>query len=379
MDAANPIRRSALMLIALLAMGVTCTARADVMWTLDGPQHGKLTFDAGKVAIDGKAASWNQLVLAVRQFDQLTLAEPHLLRLTHGEQWAVTIDQLEDGNLTVRSGLLGQRQLDVDHVAAMDLSGNVGPVSYGRTNVLYRGKGEPVPGKLRWIESNALAIESPLGLISIPMHTATRYVFRAPSERRTNPDAADAIGLLDGTILHGKAEATKDGLTINHAQLGEVTVPFHAVWFVRRTDERVTWLIGPAITRNDSQPLGQAPPVDTLEYRPDRYQPGASVPGRRALRVQPHTELKYVLDADRKVSLRGVVRPADDARGQVVVRFVRDGKTAHRLTMEPNAQPQSLDIDLDKGRTLSIIVDFGKQLGWPAAVDLVDLHLIEAK
>jgi hypothetical protein len=96
---------------------------------------------------------------------------------------------------------------------------------------LYRDFGEPIPGKLLFMDPQRLTLQSPLGILTLQRESALRYVF-ADEKQETKP--ADELRLIDGSIFKGKLSIGEGQVEIDHEILGKLNLPLQAVRAIAR-------------------------------------------------------------------------------------------------------------------------------------------------
>ena len=203
--------------------------------TLDGRQEGHLTLRDGRLWIGEAAVDLDRVLLAVSAETSSTESPKpgtqSALRLVDGEVWRAEILGLEKGRISFRSPLLGQRDIGLPRVASLDFLPAVTAVA--EPGMLYRTRGEPIPGKLVWIRNKDIAIDCPLGVVPVPRSLVRRFVLEAVKGPASS-SALDEIVFKDGSLLRGKLSVTGDKLELLHEALGALKIDWALVQHLRR-------------------------------------------------------------------------------------------------------------------------------------------------
>ncbi|MFP4056523.1 MAG: hypothetical protein ACLF0G_06620 [Candidatus Brocadiia bacterium] len=354
---------------ALLAAGV---AAGDVVHTLGRRLEGRLAFRQGAVEVADQRVGWDDVVLVLRQDRRRTLPAPHVVRLTRGEAWAAEIRELSGEALHVHLSLVGDRELELADVAALEFRPHLSRRLELRSGTLYRQAGEPIPGSLLWMEPQRLAIDSPLGVLTIQREGLLAYRFDRRAERAEDEDE---VRLLDGTVLRCKATPGDNRLELDHPVLGHLAVPADAVRWVVRAHPQVRHVAGPSAWRVRTFPLivQPAPPPEPVAL------PGPQAPAcLRGLRVEPRTVLRCTPPGGggQPALFRARVAPLEGARGDAVLRLSAGGERLAEKTLGPDAGWERLRVELEGGKELTVEVDFGLRLRFPCGVVLGDPHFV---
>jgi hypothetical protein len=240
--------------------------------------------------------------------------------------------------------------------------------------VLYREKGEPIPGNLLWLRESVMAIDSPLGVLPVPQQGAIRYLFRDPVSGFPR-DGEDELGLIDGSVFRGRLSASSNGMALAHATLGAMSVSWAAVRYIQRSPPVLTRLgLPPAGDTEVHGPAGPPAAPRLLDYRTgaERREPAPLC--LTAVRMQPVTVARYRLQGreGRKAWFHAVAAPVPECRGDVRISLQVAGATAYERTLLCTNSPVAVSIDLPAGEELTIKVDFGGKLLYPCGVDWQD-------
>ncbi|MCX5683736.1 MAG: hypothetical protein NT049_08630 [Planctomycetota bacterium] len=373
--------------LVLLIVAAAPAWAGGVVQTLDARLEGDVAWADGGLSVAGKPVAWDAVVYALPQAVAAGATSGGAMRLDGGEVWRGDIVGLAAKRLTVRSTLLGAREVETDRVRELWFLGAAcadGPEavsSAAAAGTLYRDKGEPIPGTLLWVDETRLAIDSPLGVLTLPREGAVRYSFpagAAGAKAQVQPAGADLVGLVDGTLLRGAVKPKAGGVEVVHAVLGTLAVPAANIRYVRRSDARVTDLIARlsgAVKEQDILSAGAAGGT-----RDVRAGDGAAPAGQclASMRLQPRATAACTLaqGTGKQLRLTGRIEPVPGARGDARLRVTVGGKTVFEKDLAPGAAALPLAVDLPEGGDLGIEVDFGKRIGFPCGVVLEDPLLI---
>lgn len=367
------MRRLVLLCVAAFA---ACAARADVVQTPRERLEGKAAFAGETLQAGGKPVAWGDVLFVMRDQETRSIRSPEAVWLTSGEVWHAHVAGLSSGKLKARFLLLGERELDAAALRALDFLPDLSPPEPGdKPATLYREKGEPVPGQLLWVDEGRLAIDSPLGVVTLAREGLARYLFRSGP----TPPAAkdDEVGLVDGSTLRGQARPAKDGLELEHAVLGKVAIPGRLVRSVLRHPASVACLGELAPAKVDAVPLvAKAVPPEMLAYPAvggSRVWPGDLV-AIHGIRIQPKCSVTYRLPKlpGQKLVFLATLGPIERMRGDAKVRLAAAGKTLLERDIGPAAKREAISVEVPRDAELAIEVDFGPAIRFPCGVMLGD-------
>jgi hypothetical protein len=347
-----------------------------VVQTPGGRIEGQVAFAADALQVGGKPVPWGDVLFVIRVQEGRSIRSPEALRMASGELWYAHVAALTAGKLKARLPLLGEREFDVAAVRAVDFLPDLSPPQPAdKAGTLYREKGEPVPGALMWIDEQRLAIDSPLGVLTLSREGLARYLFK--TQAAAEPPKGDEVSLLDGSTLRGPAKATKDGLELDHATLGKVVVPARLVRSVLRRPPNVAWLGELKPSAVNAVPLiARAVPPEELEYPAlggSRVWPGELL-AIRGVRIEPKCTVTWRPPAlaGQKLLFAATLLPVEGMRGDVKVRLLAAGKTLAERALGPAAKAEALAAELPPNAELAVDVDFGPNQRFPCGVILGD-------
>lgn len=348
---------------------------AGVVRTLDGRLEGDVNFADGRIDVDGKSVPWDAVLRVFPHVGAAPRAVSAAVRFVSGEIWRGDILGLSAGKLSVRFGRFGTQEVDAGQVANVEFSW--APWAGGWSAGLHREKGEPVPGTLLWIDETRLAIDSPLGVLTLPREGAIRYCFPSPPYV-PQPKVFDEVGLADGSVLRGKARPVAGGVQLEHPVLGSLNIEARQVRFIAQHSGRAI-----ALTSCPQRSIEATGLVTARTARPVEYGTAAEGSPRTpaclvAMRVQPKTVVRYTVppEAAGKSILVARVVPVEGARGEVRVRVMVGGKRIFDKGLAPDSGPLALRVPLPQGDELALEVDFGRRIGFPCGAVFEDPMLI---
>ena len=367
--------------LGLLLVAAAPAWAGGVVQTVDARLEGDVAWADGGLSVAGKPVAWDAVIYALPQAAEAGASSGGAVRLDGGEVWRGDIVGLAAKRLTVRSALFGTREVETDRVRELwffDAAGADGSQT-GAAGTLYRDKGEPIPGTLLWVDETRLAIDSPLGVLTLPREGVVRYNFPASPKAQDRPAGDDLVGLVDGTVIRGAVKPKAGGVEVVHAVLGTLVIPAANIHYVRRSDARVTDLIAQLSGTIKEQGILNASAAGGP--RDVRGGSDVSAPAGQclaAMRLQPKTTAACALarGAGKQLRLTGRIEPVPGARGDARLRVKVGGKTVFEKDLAPGAAAVPLAVDLPEVGDLGIEVDFGRRIGFPCGVVLEDPLLI---
>ena len=332
--------------------------------TAGGTAAGKVQrLSAEAVRVAGKDISWPEVLVAVLRSDARTFPPPNALRMTTGEILRGHVRSVSGGKVSL--DFQGRRQVDLEQVWAIDLV-PAPPGDPRKPRTLFRGKLRPLPGSLVWIDAERIAVDSPLGVLTVPRAPSRRYVLREPDVRPLSAGATE-VHLVDGSVLRGGATFTDKGLRLEHATLGEVELTWPAVRALRRRGEGVSYLadLKPASVR--TAPLLVEEDHDGLTAGPSRRSWAVN-----EVRLEAGTAARYRPSSGDKGVLAATVAADPRSPRPVKLRILVGGKVLLEKTIDPADGPEPIRVKLPSADELTIEADFGPKVRLPSAVILGD-------
>ncbi len=369
-------RASRIAAFLFLALWGAAVCRADVAQTLQGRLDGAIQFKPNALAAGTQSVPWDDLVYLVRDSVGRTLPAPQTVRLKNGEVWGVEILAVAAKKIRVRFSLFGPREIDLGLVAALEFVPELPADATLKPNTLYREEGEPIPGSLLWIDEKKIAMDSPLGVLTVPRQGASRLTLAKGLLTAVRPNE-DEVGLIDGSILRGTLKPGTDPIGLDHAVLGKLLLPAAAVRFICRHPAAVLYLAELAPQSVDAVPLiARAVLPETVSYTADSA--GEASGSARGIRVWPKCALSFATAKapGKKVLLRTTVGPLDGARGDVRVRIAAGDHALFEKEFAPEDKRESLSLEVPDGSLLRFDVDFGTRMRFPCGAALGEPHLV---
>ena len=346
----------------------------DVVQTVDARIEGSVGFGEDCVEVGDRTVRWEEVLYVIRETPGRAISGANVIRFRNGEAWVADMLELSGTSLRARSPILGQLHAALSDIAALDFVLSPPSRKQRKAGSLYRDEGEPIPGKVLWIDAKSIAIDSPLGVIDVPRDSAVQYLFAdRTGEARTLKD--DEVALTDGTRLHGLATPNVGGLTLKHASLRDLTFPASVVRSVERHPGSVIYLAERRPHTVEARPLitQSVPPVVVSHQR--SY---AVADWLKGVRVLPKAALRYRLpDASGKTRIfRTGLQPVQGSCGDVHVRIAVGASTLHERQLAGSEPWPPLSLELPGGSELTIEVNFGKRIRFPCGIILCDPHVI---
>jgi hypothetical protein len=361
--------------MALVALTVSSAHGAGVVRTLEGRLEGHVVFRDGRIEVDGKPVPWPALVYAMPDGHVRTLGAPGAVRLAGGEVWRGDVLSLSAAKLTIRSRLWGERRIDAARVTAVEFAHGAPAPDASKPGTLYREDGEPIPGSLLWIGPSRLAIDSPLGVLTLARKGLIGYVFDRTAAGRTDARAADEVGLVDGTVLRGRAKPAAGAVQLQHPALGTLTLNAGMIRYLRRHNGHTVDLAEIWTRSGQAGEPTQGRPVEVV-FNGEAQRHGATC--LAAVRIRPKSLVRYRLPqaAGTTVTLTGRLGPVEAARGDVRIRIAAGNRVLLEKEFAPGAGHIPLRVDVPTGGELVFDVGFGKRIGFPAGIRIEDPLLI---
>lgn len=365
-----------------MALAACAAARAGVVQTVAGRLAGSLQVAGDGLTVGEKPVAWRDVVYLVRDEAPGTLSASQAVRTTGGELWHLQITGwlYQQKQLAVRSSLFGEKLLEGKDLSAIDFAAGLGEPPQVAGGVLFRDRGEPIPGSLVRVDPDTISILSPLGVLSLELAAVTRYVL--PAAKRTGAPAGDELRLRDGSIFRGSVEPRPGKLHVEHPVLGAMEVPLSAVRSVRREHPRVAYV--------DDLPAGSARAVPLIRravaprFVQAEEAAGGGETGRpafiRGICVEPKATIRLTPPPG-AVRFVASVNPAarGPTAGACLVHVRVGGRTAYDETVGPADRPPGASVELSRPGQVEIEVDFRRPIRLPAGVVLGDPHWVLAK
>ena len=355
--------------LLVLAAGA---ARGDVVQTLAERVQGDVTFLDGAVSVAGKTLSLADVLLVSRAATRATLSAPQALRLADGQVWPVQLRRVQGKKAQVVSPIAGARDIDIDTLRAIDFAANLEDRGDQAGGTLYREGGEPIPGNIIWIDAQRMALDSPLGLLTLGRDTAARYVFKHVPKPVSDP-TDDELRLVDGSVLRGKVAIGNNRVELRHAIWGTISVPGAAVTAITRFPADVTHVRDlPAGAATAKAIVGTGTSTGGAEVTSG----GAGV---RVITIQLGASVRVPVAGGG--TLAATLMPVAGARGAAKVKMSIAGKAVLEESVAPgaNARPVSADLGATGGELVIEVVSAGEPATYPGGAVLADVLVIATK
>lgn len=330
--------------------------------TASGMTNGKVEFVGGVLKVAGQPVDLGNIIELDTGVAAKASDASSRVQLNNGDLLAGEITGIKEDKLTLTQPTLGPLDLKLDHVAqAIFMPGDTVQAKPG---TLVQIDNRKIPGKLKWIREDNIALDCALGLVPLPRTRVRSFVFSIMKEAS---GASNRIVLADGSVLSGKLAVDDKGLILKHALLGNLTLDLKQVARITRHMSKVlnlTELQGKVIKQ-----IGPIPPPSPQTIN------SASGP---VLRMFPGTVTRYTLptsDKPRRLRAELTSLPSTQASVKVTVRI--NGK-AKDFSIAPGAVPQPVDLDLGSAKVLEIQVDASQTIAFPSGVEWHNTLIMEA-
>jgi len=347
---------------------------AGVVQTRTGRLSGAVSVRDGALAVDGKVVPVKDVLFAVFDAPGRTFRSPNTVRLTSGEVWHCEVLALQAGKLKLRSPYFGTKEVAREGVRSLEFREKVPPEEGLGADTLYREEGEPLPGKLLWISSTQVAVDSPLGAMAMDRSEVTRFILSKAAPAAATTGHCE-VALCDGSVVRGTLKLAAGEVVVTHEELGELAVPVRAVRSLLCHAPGCVYLAEMALDTAASPLLAATPSIRTVHRRAGG-QADAAAGYVRALVIQPSTKLTVRLPGKAPGVFRATVSAVDAARGPARLRITAGGKALIARTVEPSVgPPEAISVELT-GETMAIEVLFEDTPKFPCGVVLGDPHVV---
>lgn len=261
------------------------------------------------------------------------------VQLKNGDLLAGDITGLEDEKLMLAQPMLGPLELKLDQVAqAIFMPGDTVDAKPG---TLVQINNNLIPGTLKWIREDNIAIDCSLGLVPLPRTRVRSFAFNPVQD---DDSAADSVTFADGSVLSGQLAVNDKGLLLKHALLGELALDFKQVARITRHLSNVR-----ALAELKSEIVERVGPI------PPPAPEAVSTASGSTLRMFPGTTLRYALPASDQPRRLHELLPLPSGKAEVSVTVRVNGK-ATTFSVAPGTDGQAIDIDLGTANVLEIEV-----------------------
>ncbi len=349
--------------IRVIAHSPEKTVQAGSVRTISGTTSGRVNLDGGILTVaDQPVDPGNVLELRTGVAAEASDAGSRV-QLTNGDLLAGEISGIAEQHLKFVQPTLGPLDLSLDHVAQTIFM--PGPTVQAEPGTLVQINNRLVPGKLKWIREDTIAIDCSLGLVPLPRTRVRSFVF---AKAEADSGAGNLITFTDGSMLSGQLAVNDQDLVLKHALLGDLTLTLEQVSSIKRRLSKARSLAdlkGEVVER-----IGPIPPPapETIN--------GAS---GQTLRMFPGTVLRYALPASEQPrSLRAELMLVSRAQAGVKVTARAKGKTAS-FSLVPGGEAQVVDFDMGTATVLELetAVDASQSLKFPSGIIWRNARIVE--
>jgi len=363
-----------LLLGALGAAGQTGIVR-----TRDARLEGDVTMNPATVRVGTNTVPWDAVLYVLFDPAVRTLPLPHRVRCLNGEEWVGEITALSTGKLTFRFDLFGPREVPSANLAFLDFSSEIPPQAPKAAGTLYLRDGDPLPGTLLWIDPQQLALESPLGVLTVSRERVLRYVFPAGARASRGVSRSDEVRLVDGTILQGSLQVGTNQITLRHPAIGELRIPTAAVRSITKSPPDVLFLanLSPELAKSGGlfgTTGGQSRLLIQRHDHPSAIRQGFLT----TLQIPAQTTQVYRLGE--AAASGGVFHawlgPVLGARGTAKVALMAGTNSLWEREVKAGETLAQVSVPIPIARELAIKVEFAERIGFPSGVCLADAFLL---
>lgn len=331
--------------------------------TVSGTTNGKVELAGGALKIGDQPVDLGNII----ELDTGVAAKPSdagsRVLLSNGDLLVGDITGLAEEKLNFTQPTLGVLDLKLDHVAQAIFM--PGATVQAKPGTLIQIDNRKIPGKLKWIREENIAIDCSLGLVPLPRTRVRSFVF---AETKPASGSGNRVVFADGSVLSGKLAVNDKGLMLKHELLGDLTLDLKQVARITRQQSNglnLTELQGKLVKQVGPIPPPAPEVIDS-----------ASGP---ALRMFPGTVTRYTLPASNKPRrLRAELTPLPGTQASVMVTVRANGK-ATNFSIDPGADAHAVDLDLGTATVLEIQVqvDASQAIAFPSGMEWRNTLIME--
>jgi hypothetical protein len=339
------------------------TVRAGSVKTASGTTSGKVECVGGVLKVAGQPVDLGNIIQLHTGAVAKASDAGSRVQLTNGDLLVGDITELAEGKLTLAQPTLGPLDLKLGQVAQAIFM--PGATVQAEPGTLVQIDNRLIPGELKWIREDNIAIDCSLGIVPLPRTRVRSFVFSTVDAESA---ATNHITFTDGSVLSGQLAANDQGLVLRHVLLGDLTLNLEQVAGISRPLSKVSSLA--TLQGEVIKQVGPIPPPapEVIE--------GAS---GQALRMFPGTVTRYALPpSDQSRRLRGDLMPVPGAQASVKVTVRVDGK-AKDFSVAPGAEARAVDLDLGTSKVLEIEVqaEASQALVFPSGIEWHNTLIME--
>ena len=346
-----------------------------VVRTRDTRLEGEIAMQPAAVQVGTNTLPWDAVLYVLFDPAVRTLPLPHRVQSLNGEAWVGEITALSKGKLAFRFDLFGPREVASVNLAVLDFSPEMAPQAPKAAGTLYLRDGEPLPGTLLWIDPQQLAVESPLGVLTVSRERVLRYVFPAGERARSKTNCSDEVRLVDGTILRGFLQMETHQMTLRHPAFGDLRIPTATVRSIAKRPSDVLFLADLSPESGKSGGLFGATGGQNRLVVQRHDHPTANREGfLTSLQIPAQTTQVYRLG---EAGASGGVfhawlGPMPGARGTARVALLAGTNSLWARDIQAGETLVPVSVPVSSASELAIQVEFGGRIGFPCGVCLAD-------
>ena len=332
--------------------------------TASGTTNGKVELAGGALTIANQSIDLGSIIELDTGVEAKASDAGRRVQLINGDLLAGEISELKDDQLNFAQPTLGPLGLKLDDVAQAIFM--PGPTVQAKPGTLIQIDNRKIPGKLKWIREDNIAINCALGLVPLPRTRVRSFVF---AETKPDSGASNRVVFTDGSVLSGKLAVNDQGLILKHSLLGDLTLDLKRVARITRHQSNVLNL-----TELQGKLVKQVGPI------PPPAPEVISTTSGPVLRMFPGTVTRYTLPASSKSRrLRAELMPLPNTQTSVKVTVRVNGK-AKDFSIDPGADAHAVDLDLGTATVLEIQVqvDASQAIVFPSGIEWRNTLIMES-
>ena len=332
--------------------------------TASGTTNGKVELAGGALTIANQPIDLGSIIELDTGVEAKASDAGRRVQLINGDLLAGEISELKDDQLNFAQPTLGPLGLKLDDVAQAIFM--PGPTVQAKPGTLIQIDNRKIPGKLKWIREDNIAINCALGLVPLPRTRVRSFVF---AETKPDSGASNRVVFTDGSVLSGKLAVNDQGLILKHSLLGDLTLDLKRVARITRHQSNVLNL-----TELQGKLVKQVGPI------PPPAPEVISTTSGPVLRMFPGTVTRYTLPASSKSRrLRAELMPLPNTQTSVKVTVRVNGK-AKDFSIDPGADAHAVDLDLGTATVLEIQVqvDASQAIVFPSGIEWRNTLIMES-
>ena len=365
--------RARLTVAALLWWAGCAFGAPGVVQTRDARFAGEIIIQTAAVQVGSNTVPWDSVLYVLFNPELRTFPPPQRVQWRNGEEWLGRLAALSAGKLTFLFELFGAREVARTNLSLLDFSPRDVRQGENAPGTLYLRDSDPLPGTLVWMDARQVALDSPLGVLTIPRERVVRYAFPADDRPPIGPGRRDEVRLVDGTIFKGVIQFGNDQLTLRQPSLGELLIPAAVVRSISRSSNtvRLAELLPEAVETTGL--FSETPREGRVIF--ERHDDPQTIrsEGLTSLQIPAKTTLRYrINDELASATFRARLGPLPDARGSATIVLLAGTTALLKKEINPADLSVPVSVAVPAAGELVIQVDFGSRIGFPCGVKLGD-------